>query len=391
MAMCVIFGAGKIARGFIGHLLFLGGHEFIFIEKNRLLCDLINQKEQYTVNILGAPEKNCIIKGGRAVCFEDTDEVLDALSKADLIFTAMGGKNLDSFCGVFAKYLSGSKADRGKNLNIITCENWKEPARFIKDRTAELLGACADKLKNIGFAESVVMRSAIEPSPEQLEIDPLCVNVQDFWDLPVDEKALKDRLPAIPCLRPVENFNGFLEKKFYTYNAANGTVSYLGALMGYRYIHEAARDDFILKILSGVYSETGSALSKKYSISGEEMKAFAQSSLDKLQDQNIKDYIERNARDPMRKLGPDDRLVGSARLCLQHGVTPCHLAVSVAAAIHYTSEGDCSAQELAELRQSLGTGGVLREVCGLEPGTPLYELVLEKEQMLDELGLIQRG
>ena len=30
---CVIFGAGKIARGFVGHLLYLSGIEFTFVEK----------------------------------------------------------------------------------------------------------------------------------------------------------------------------------------------------------------------------------------------------------------------------------------------------------------------------------------------------------------------
>ena len=30
---CVIFGAGKIARGFIGHLLYLSNIPFTFVEK----------------------------------------------------------------------------------------------------------------------------------------------------------------------------------------------------------------------------------------------------------------------------------------------------------------------------------------------------------------------
>ena len=30
---CTIFGAGKIARGFIGHLLYLSDIEFTFVEK----------------------------------------------------------------------------------------------------------------------------------------------------------------------------------------------------------------------------------------------------------------------------------------------------------------------------------------------------------------------
>ena len=42
---CVIFGAGKIARGFIGHLLYLNNIDFTFVEKVDALSDLINEKE----------------------------------------------------------------------------------------------------------------------------------------------------------------------------------------------------------------------------------------------------------------------------------------------------------------------------------------------------------
>ena len=50
---CVIFGAGKIARGFIGHLLYLSGIPFTFIEREKTLADLLNTRGRYTVNILG--------------------------------------------------------------------------------------------------------------------------------------------------------------------------------------------------------------------------------------------------------------------------------------------------------------------------------------------------
>ena len=41
---CVIFGAGKIARGFVGHLLYLSESPFVFVEKADALADLINER-----------------------------------------------------------------------------------------------------------------------------------------------------------------------------------------------------------------------------------------------------------------------------------------------------------------------------------------------------------
>lgn len=72
---CVIFGAGKIARGFVGHLLFLSNIEFTFVEKVDTLADLINERGQYTVNILGDASKNTLVTGAKALKFSQIDEI----------------------------------------------------------------------------------------------------------------------------------------------------------------------------------------------------------------------------------------------------------------------------------------------------------------------------
>ena len=74
-----------------------------------------------------------------------------------------------------------------------------------------------------------------------------------------------------------------------------------------------------------MYGETAAALSRKHGYPLDEQLEFAQGSKRKPQDYRIVDYIERNARDPMRKLGPDDRLVGSARMVESYGVAPENL------------------------------------------------------------------
>jgi len=79
----IIIGAGKIARGFIGHLLYLSGLDFIFIEKSAALTALINERGQYTVNVLGAPEKNTVVTGAKAICLDDTEAAADAVASAE--------------------------------------------------------------------------------------------------------------------------------------------------------------------------------------------------------------------------------------------------------------------------------------------------------------------
>lgn len=387
---CVILGAGKIARGFIGHLLYLSEIPFVFVEKFDGLVDMINERGQYTVNILGNSEKNCVVKGAKALRLTDVEAVSDAIAEADAVFTSVGGKNLGELVPLLAKGIE-KKAPKGGYLNVITCENWKLPATILRNGVAEIISDDAkDYLENhVGMTEAVIMRSGIESSKELLEIDPLIVNVQDFWELPIDASRLAGPLPDILGLKLIHEFTGFLERKFYTYNAANGTTSFIGALLGHEKIADAAHDERILKILEGVYMETAQALSKKHNFPLDEQMAFTLTSKRKLQDYTIVDFIERNARDPIRKLGKDDRLVGSARLVQEYGIVPHNLCIAIAAAIHYVSPGDPFAEELVRMRQEEGIDAIIEKVCEQDPNGELGMLIKEKIKLLKEWGWIQ--
>lgn len=387
---CVIFGAGKIARGFIAHLLSLSDIDFIFVEKADALADLINERGQYTINILGAPEKNYVVKNAKALKFSQEKEITEAIAEADVVFDAVGGKNLQEIVSFYIKGIE-KKAEKGGYLNFVTCENWKEPARILKEGIeAGIAPEAREYLDNyVGFTESVIMRSGIEAPKELLEKDPLIVNVQNYWHLPVDAARVKGSLPDIKYMEPLTGFAGFLERKFYTYNAANGTTSFVGALLGYKVLAEAAHDERILKILDGVYQETGKALSMKHGISLEEQMAFARTSLNKLQDYTIVDSIERNARDPQRKLGKDDRLVGSARMVLSCGIRPENLCTAIACAIYYRNPEDSSAVALEKVVKEEGIDAVLEKICGIEPEGELGILIKEKIEKIKEWGWLK--
>ena len=177
---CVIFGAGKIARGFIGHLLYVSGIPFVFVEKYKPLVDLINERGCYTVNILGNPDRSCVVKNARALGYDEKDKIAEAIADADAVFHAVGGKNLEEILPCLAAGIE-KKASRGTDgrLNIVACENWKKPADIVREGVEGLLSPQALEWfrEYAGCTEAVILRSAIEPEPEQLKEDPLMVNV----------------------------------------------------------------------------------------------------------------------------------------------------------------------------------------------------------------------
>ena len=91
----------------------------------------------------------------------------------------------------------------------------------------------------------------------------------------------------------------------------------------------------------------------------------------------------------MRKLSKDDRLVGSARLCMECGVRPNNLAVAIACAMHYTEPTDEFAVRLQQIRQEGGYTAVLQQVCEIDPDSELGQLILEKAALIRQWGWIQ--
>jgi mannitol-1-phosphate 5-dehydrogenase len=389
---CVVIGAGKIGRGFLGSLLAASGMRFTLVERDRTLVDRINAAGGWTVHVLGAPGKSRRITGARAVALADAAVLGDAMAAVPLAFTCVGGKNLAGLAAALAPALERRLDGGGPDLNIVTCENWIRPAAVLREAVEAALPHNKREAlaRSVGFVESAVLCSAIEPDAEALAKDPLAVNIQDYPHLPIDAAAVRGALPPIEGLEPRAGFEGFLERKIYTYNAANATVSYLGYLKGYTALAEAGHDAEILEVVRGVYDETGAALAAKHRVSAEEQAALAAASLAKFQDRTIVDSIERNARDPIRKLGPSDRLVGAARLVLQYGGRPGSLATAIAAALFYDEPSDPIALELARRRESGGIDAVLREVSGLEPGSELAALVKAKVEELRGRGLVPR-
>ncbi|NLF37754.1 MAG: mannitol dehydrogenase, partial [Clostridiaceae bacterium] len=143
-----------------------------------------------------------------------------------------------------------------------------------------------------------------------------------------------------------------------------------------------------IKVLDGVYYETSSALCKKYGFSNEEQKEFAKGSKMKLQDETITDYIERNARDPIRKLSCDDRLIGPARMAIEYDILPCNLCIAIAAAIYYENAEDESSNTLKKMREIQGVDTVLDRVCKIDINGILGKLIKCKIELLKLRGWI---
>lgn len=388
----VIFGGGKIARGFIAHLLSRSGFFITFVEVNETLVKALNEKGRYYVNVMGNPEKSQWITNFACIQLRDVAGIAKALETADIAFTSVGGKNLDNLAGVIgeAYQLMDVKA-LDREFTIVTCENWKEPGKQLKNSIQKVL-ADSERRKifeaQIGISEAVIMRSGVEATEEVKQIDANAVSVTDFWELPIDKNRMKGKLIAFEGVNYKEDFAGFLQQKLFTFNTTNATIAYLGCLRGIKLLSEAANDPEIVEIVHRVHEEINPAIAKEMGISLEEQYAFSQKALKKYQDKSVTDFTERHGRDPIRKLGPSDRIVGTMRLVEKHGISYDALAITLAAALNYpvVNPEDSTALQLEEMRRVHGVDLILEQVCGISPEEPAAGEVKRQVEFLREKG-----
>ena len=313
----LVFGAGKIARGFVGQLLELSGWETTFVDINRDLVQALNEKGTYTVHILGDPSLNTDVTHYRAIALDDEAAIRQTLGEADLAFTSVGGKNLESVGAVIAAAWKG--VTRKKPLNFITCENWKDAGKVLENGIVKNLDG-ADKAyfeEHVAVSEGVIMRTGAEPSADQKAQEPLGVWVQNFWELPVNRDTFKGELPEVKGVYLMEHFGHFLEQKMYTNNTSNAVIAYNGYLYGYEILPEAAVSPQIAPLLDEVYPEINAALVAELGVDPEKQAALAKKARAKYSDPELVDRIIRNAKDPIRKLGPQDRLIAPAHMALK--------------------------------------------------------------------------
>ena len=171
----VIFGGGKIARGFIAHLLSRSGFHITFVEVNEDLVKALNKEGRYYVNVMGNPQKSQWVTDFTCIWLQDIAGIARVLEKADIAFTSVGGKNLNDLAGVIGKaYQFMDEEALQHEFTIVTCENWKEPGRQLKSSILKALEGSNRREAfeaRIGISEAVIMRSGVEATKEVKQID----------------------------------------------------------------------------------------------------------------------------------------------------------------------------------------------------------------------------
>lgn len=364
MKKAIQFGAGNIGRGFIGAILSENNYEVCFADINEIVISELNNKREYTVEVVGQECKKIIIKNVCGV-LSNGEEILEKIKEAEIITTAVGPNVLKIIAKTLATGLEKRKDVKEKKyLNIIACENMIKGTTALKEEIFKYLSEEAKDYVNqyVGFPDSAVDR--IVPPMEKTS-DILKVRVEEFNEWIVDKTQFKGEIPELKGMTLTNNLMAFIERKLFTLNTGHAITAYLGVEKGYRTIKESIEDKNIREIVLGAMKESGEVLIKRYGFDREKHYSYINKILGRFENPYLVDEVVRVGREPLRKLSFNDRLIKPLRGTLEYETKNENLILGIAAAFNYRNESDIQAVELEKKLNEKSFDEFFYEVTGL--------------------------
>jgi mannitol-1-phosphate 5-dehydrogenase len=384
----VMFGAGNVGRGFLGQLFSESGYDVVFVDIDGPLIAALNARRAYTIRLVDNERvEEVIISPVWALHAGEAEAVARALAEARIAATAVGVRTLPDIAPLFAAGVARRAMDDVQApLNVIVCENMRDAAATFRRMVgARLPAAYHGYLQaRVGFVDTVIGRMVPPPTPQMRAQDPSLIAVEPYKELPVDRRGFVGPVPAIVGLEPCEDFAVYTARKLYIHNCGHAMLGYLGHLRGHAFGYQALEDAAIRPLFERALAESRTGIVAAHGVDPVWLEAYVADVTHRLANRALGDTVFRLARDPLRKLGPDDRLVGAARLAEGAGVAPGALSWGIAAGYCFDDAGDPLAVGLQQRIAAQEFDAVLAGVSGIQAGEPLADLVRERYRRLRE-------
>jgi len=378
MKQAVMYGGGNIGRGFIGALLSQSGYEVTFIDVAEPVVNALQEKRRYPIRIVSTEGHEDVWVENVTAANGNLPEAVDAIANCDIMATAVGARILKFIVpNIVAGLRKRWQMNKGP-LNIIICENLNDANKILEGMLKEHL-TTEEQAKfdeTVGLVEASIGRMVPVQTEEMKDGEPMRVCVEQYGFLPVDKAAFKGEVPEIKNMVPYEPFDFYIKRKLFIHNMGHATCAYLGGLLNMEYIYQAIAVPEVRILVQNAMLESALVLHKHYGADLAALQMHITDLLYRFTNAALKDTCQRVGGDPGRKLSPDDRLIGSARLAVEHGITPAYIAVGIAAGIRrYLAENNL--EQTAESAEA-----TLIEISCLDHKAPLARMVMDYYEII---------
>jgi mannitol-1-phosphate 5-dehydrogenase len=293
----------------------------------------------------------------------DRERLIEAVAEAEEIGTAIPSVQYYASDGpgslhrILAEGLREKAARHGPRSVVYAAENHNRAAEILQSSVMEEIPEDEQKTvrSRVRFLNTVIGKmSGVTTDQEEIEAQQLTTVtagagraflVEAFNRILISKVNFEETEDETPFGRGITIFEEkgdllpFEEAKLYGHNATHALAAYLGAIRGVDYIADLRGIPGVLPFLRAAFiKESGEALIRKYGgvdplFTHDGYTKYADDLLLRMTNPYLRDSVERVGRDPQRKLGWDDRLIGTMRVALHHDIEPWRYAVGAAAAL----------------------------------------------------------
>jgi hypothetical protein len=280
---------------------------------------------------------------------EDRAEIGRAIREADELATAV--PSVSAYAGggpASIAALLAANITPDKPRILYAAENNNFAAEILRAEIVKV--ASPGALSRLQILDTVIgkMSGVISSRQEMrsLGLEPLapgldrCVLVEEFNRILISRITLPGFQRGIRVFEEKDDLLPFEEAKLFGHNAIHALLGYLAWTRGYTVMSEIRGDAGLLALARKAFlEESGGALIRKHGKSGDPLftpkgyREYAEDLLARMTNPYLHDRVERIIRDPERKLGYSDRLIGTMRETLKQGVEPRIMAAGAAAAV----------------------------------------------------------
>jgi mannitol-1-phosphate 5-dehydrogenase len=359
------FGFGAIQSGLFLYEAFLSG-AFRRLVVAEVLQDVVSAVRladyTYSVNIAYHDRVDCARIGRVEIqdpaAESDRQHVIDAIVEAEELATAVpsvafySSDKPGSIHRLLATGLCKKIEQGGPRAVIYAAENHNHAAEILEQRVMEQIpeNQHAAVQARVRFLNTVIGKmSHVVTDAEEIQAQQLATIAAGFPRAFLVESFNRILISKIDFPKPFQrgievlqeknDLLPFEEAKLYGHNATHALAGYIGALIGVQRMADLQEAPGVISLARAAFiEESGEALIRKYRgvdplFTPDGYREYADDLIERMMNPFLVDSIERVTRDTERKLGWNDRLIGTMRLALQQGVRPRRYALGAAAAL----------------------------------------------------------
>ena len=305
----------------------------------------------YSCNVAGATAVESIHVEGveifNPLVEEDQVALVQAITEATELATALPSFTLyNAGEAPVAQLLARGLAEKLKDDSLPDCvvyaaENDTRAALRLKEAVQSYTPAGLETC--VQFLDTVIGKmSSVVTDPDRIADEKLtsiipgldrALLVEAFNRILIDQVTRPNFERGLRAFIEKPDLAPFAAAKIYGHNAIHALLGYLAHEQRLEYMHEAGERGEMMELAKQAFlAESGVGLRGKYAETNDELfteegfKGYAEDLLARMVNPFLRDPVERVTRDPARKLGWNDRLIGSMLLAGEADVVPTHLA-----------------------------------------------------------------